>query len=227
MTEKLSSQNMQLANFAHITSHNLRAPVSNLNSLLQFYHTSEGQEIKDTVIDNFETVCKHLTSTLDNLVGLLKSQEEGAKKIEIIHFDEILDKTKDMLVAHIREWKAKIITDFSKAPKITFNRIFLESIILNLVENAIKYRSPDRTPIIKLETDILHNRIILTITDNGLGIDLKKHSKNLFGLNKTFHENSEAKGIGLFLTKNHIEAMGGTIHARSEVGKGTTFTVKF
>ncbi|EPR69575.1 PAS domain-containing sensor histidine kinase [Cyclobacterium qasimii] len=124
LTEKLSSQNMQLANFAHITSHNLRAPVSNLNSLLQFYHTSEGQEIKDTVIDNFETVCKHLTNTLDNLVGLLKIQEEGSKKIEIINFDEVLSKTKEMLVGHIRESGAQIIADFTKAPKITFNRIF-------------------------------------------------------------------------------------------------------
>ncbi|WP_339923163.1 PAS domain S-box protein [uncultured Cyclobacterium sp.] len=227
LTEKLSSQNMQLANFAHITSHNLRAPVSNLNSLLQFYHTSEGQEIKDTVIDNFETVCKHLTNTLDNLVGLLEIQEEGSKKIEIIEFDEVLGKTKEMLVSYIRESGAQIIADFSKAPKITYNRIFLESIFLNLIGNAINYRSSESAPVIKLETDISYNRIHFTISDNGLGIDLKKHGKDLFGLHKTFHENSEAKGIGLFLTKNHIEAMGGAIYARSEVGRGTTFTIKF
>ena len=70
-------------------------------------------------------------------------------------------------------------------------------------------------------------RILLSVKDNGLGIDLKKHGRNLFGLHKTFHENKEAKGIGLFLTKKHVEAMGGIITAKSEVGLGTTFTIKF
>lgn len=227
LTEKLTSQNLQLANFAHITSHNLRAPANNLNSLLQFYHTSEGQEIKNTIIENFETVSKHLISTLDNLVDLLKIQNEGSKKIEILTFDEVLGKTKEMLVGHIMESDAQIIADFSLAPKITFNRIFLESIFLNLVGNAIKYRSPDRKPIIQLQSKKESGRILLSIKDNGLGIDLKKHGRNLFGLHKTFHENKEAKGMGLFLTKKHVEAMGGVISAKSEVGKGTTFTIKF
>ncbi|GAB3007488.1 hypothetical protein GCM10027284_27000 [Cyclobacterium sediminis] len=227
LTEKLTSQNLQLANFAHITSHNLRAPANNLNSLLQFYHTSEGQEIKSTIIENFETVSKHLISTLDNLVDLLKIQHEGSKKIEILTFDEILGKTKEMLVGHIMESKAQIIADFSQAPKITFNRIFLESIFLNLVGNAIKYRSPDREPIIQLKSHKDSGRIVLSVKDNGLGIDLKKHGRNLFGLHKTFHENKEAKGMGLFLTKKHVEAMGGVISAKSEVGKGTTFIIKF
>jgi PAS domain S-box-containing protein len=227
LTDKLTSQNLQLANFAHITSHNLRAPANNLNSLLQFYHTSEGQEIKNTIIENFETVSKHLISTLDNLVDLLKIQNEGSKKIEILTFDEVLDKTKEMLVGHIMESDAQIIADFSQAPKITFNRIFLESIFLNLVGNAIKYRSPDRKPIVQLQSKKEYNRILLSIKDNGLGIDLKKHGRNLFGLHKTFHENKEAKGMGLFLTKKHVEAMGGVISAKSEVGKGTTFTIKF
>ncbi|EPR69577.1 PAS domain S-box protein [Cyclobacterium qasimii] len=227
MTEKLSSQNTQLANFAHIASHNLRAPVSNLNALLQFYHSSDGQEMKEEIIGNIETVSKHLSTTLNALVDTLKIQDEGSKNMEIIRFDEVLERTKEILVANIMESKVQINADFSKAPKITYNRIFLESIILNLVGNAIKYRSPDRVPIINIETDISYNRILFTIADNGLGIDLVKHGRNLFGLHKTFHKHAEAKGIGLFLTKNHIDAMGGIITVKSEVGKGTTFTVKF
>lgn len=101
LTEKLTSQNTQLANFAHIASHNLCAPVSNLNSLLQFYHTSEGQEIKNEIIGNFETVGKHLTNTLDTLVDTLKIQDEGSKNLEIMRFDDILEKTKEILVTHI------------------------------------------------------------------------------------------------------------------------------
>ncbi|AKP50553.1 PAS domain S-box protein [Cyclobacterium amurskyense] len=227
LTEKLTSQNMQLANFAHITSHNLRAPVSNLNALLQFYHSSEDQEMKEEIIGNFEVVSNHLTQTLDTLVDLLKIQDEGSKELEILYFDEIFEKTKEMLVGHIMESDAQVTADFSKAPKITYNRVFLESIFLNLIGNAIKYRSPDRPPVIKLETDLKYNRIVFTISDNGLGIDLKSHSKELFGLHKTFHKHAESKGIGLFLTKKHIEAMGGIITARSEVGKGTTFTIEF
>jgi len=67
----------------------------------------------------------------------------------------------------------------------------------------------------------------LSIEDNGIGIDLKKYDENLFGMYKTFHQNEDAKGLGLFIAKNQIEALGGKIEVKSEVDKGTTFTIFF
>jgi len=99
--------------------------------------------------------------------------------------------------------------------------------MLNLISNAIKYKSPERTPEIVIKSDYIDGETILTVQDNGLGIDLTRHAKNLFGLRKTFHRHAEAKGLGLFITKTQIEAMGGEIRAESAVDVGTTFTIIF
>ncbi|MBU0697062.1 MAG: PAS domain S-box protein [Bacteroidetes bacterium] len=227
LTKKLTKQNNQLASFAHITSHNLRSPVSNLNSLLYFYNNSESMEDKAELFEKFEIVIKHLTSTLNTLVDTLKIKEETNHEIEKLVFDDLLNKTKEILSGQIIETQAHITSDFSKAQKINYSRTYLESIFLNLISNAIKYQSPERALKIHLETIHQNGKTELIITDNGLGIDMDKHGSKLFGLNKTFHRHAEAKGIGLYLTKTQIESMGGNISAKSKVNEGTSFIVTF
>ncbi|MBD3749357.1 MAG: PAS domain S-box protein [Sphingobacteriales bacterium] len=227
LTDKLTIQNKQLASFAHITSHNLRSPVGNLNALLSFYKMEESAEEKELLMDKFEIVINHLTSTLNTLVDTLKIKESTDTEIEKLSFVQIYDKTIEILVGQIMQSEAVINCDFSKAPDILYNKTYLESIFINLLTNAIKYRDDKRKPEIFVETAYVNNRVVLKVIDNGLGIDLEKHGDKLFGLNKTFHRNSDAKGVGLYLTKIQIEAMGGKIYAQSQVNKGTTFVVEF
>ncbi len=227
LSNQLQKQNVKLLNFAHITSHNLRAPVSNLNSLIYFYNESKDEQDKTLLFTKIETVTQHLTSTLNELIDSLKIQEDLGKERELLSFEETLTKTKEILIAQLMSSKAIITSNFSKVNTINYPRIYLESIILNLLTNAIKYCSPNRVPEIHFKTKTYNNQIILTVSDNGLGIDLKKHGHKLFGLNKTFHRHAEAKGVGLFITKTQVEAMGGEISAESEVGKGTTFKIIF
>ena len=104
---------------------------------------------------------------------------------------------------------------------------YLDSILMNFITNAVKYRDPSRVPVITLSTEKTNNYTVLNISDNGLGIDLKRYGEKLFGMYKTFHANDEARGIGLYITKNQVEAMGGFITTSSEVGKGTTFKIHF
>ncbi|MAZ28028.1 MAG: hypothetical protein CL868_13250 [Cytophagaceae bacterium] len=226
LTQKLTAQNGQLASFAHITSHNLRSPVSNLNSLLYLYNVTETEEDKEELFEKFEIVIHHLTDTLDTLVETLKAKELN-KITEKIQFAQVFTKTKEMLAAQIMHCKAEIEGDFTQVKSISYNKAYLESIFLNLITNAIKYRSPDRNLIIKVSTSNEGGRTKMSVKDNGLGIDLKKHSHKLFGLNKTFHRHPEAKGLGLFMTKNQIESMGGNITAESEIDKGSNFIVTF
>jgi PAS domain S-box-containing protein len=227
LSNELEKQNTKLLNFAHITSHNLRAPVSNLNSLIYFYNESKDVYDKALLFTKLETVTNHLTSTLNELIESLKIQEDKSKEREIISLQDILNKTKEILVAQLISSKAIVTSNFSEIDTIYYPRTYLESIILNLFTNAIKYASPDRVPEIHFETKKDNNQVILTVRDDGLGIDLKKHGNKLFGLNKTFHRHPDAKGVGLFIIKTQIEAMGGEITAKSEVGKGTTFKIIF
>ncbi|MFN0048576.1 MAG: ATP-binding protein [Cytophagales bacterium] len=128
----------------------------------------------------------------------------------------------------IKQTEADIQSDFSKCESVEYPKIYLESIVLNLLTNAIKYKSKNRKPKINFTTNIDKDGIIfLVCEDNGLGIDMQKHEHKLFGLKKTFHEHPDAKGVGLFITKNQIETMGGTIFAESEIDKGTKFTIQF
>ncbi|WP_111309511.1 PAS domain S-box protein [Confluentibacter sediminis] len=228
LTKTLIVQNNQLADFAHITSHNLRAPVSNLNSLLNFYKASEDNEEKNILFEKFEFVINHLTLTLNTLVEAIKTKNDDKENLENIPFDDVLNKTKGVLSGEILKTQAVIESDFSKAKNINFKKVYLESIFLNLVENAIKYKHPDRNPKIAIKSLInKEGKIELRITDNGLGINMDRHGDKLFGLNKTFHRHPEAKGVGLFMTKTQIQAMGGTITALSELNKGTTFIIIF
>jgi signal transduction histidine kinase len=103
----------------------------------------------------------------------------------------------------------------------------LESIFQNIISNAIKYKAKNRTPEIFISTVQLKNTIEMRVSDNGLGIDMQQHGDKLFGLHKTFHDHKEARGVGLFLVKTQIEALGGSIHAESQVDKGTTFIIRF
>ncbi|GEQ85557.1 hypothetical protein ULMS_10650 [Patiriisocius marinistellae] len=227
LTQRLTGQNKQLAEFAHISSHNLRSPVSNLNALLHLYHTSNNDGDKKEVFEKFEIVIEHLTSTLNTLIEALKTKKQDEKKLEKLNFEDVLNKTKEIISEKIINAKAIITSDFSEISQIDYHKTYLESIFLNLLTNAIKYRSSERLPEIHIKTESLEGKIILTFRDNGLGIDLKKHGLKLFGLNKTFHRHPEAKGVGLYLTKIQVNSMGDKIFAKSKVGKGSIFTVIF
>ena len=228
IAQKLSYQNKQLADFTHITSHNLRAPVANLNSLMEIYKLTENETERLDIFSKFDNVIDRLTLTLNTLIEALKTKIcDKEEELEQIDLNEILDNTIQTLSGVILKSGAVINGDFKEFSNIIYNRIYLESIFLNLIGNSIKYKAEDRTPEIMITAKIKDGRNIIIFKDNGLGIDLKKHGHKLFGLNKVFHRHPDAKGVGLFLTKTQIESMGGTITAASEVNVGTTFTIKF
>lgn len=228
VAQKLSYQNKQLADFTHITSHNLRAPVANLNSLMEIYKLTEDKTERLDIFSKFDTVIDRLTLTLNTLIEALKTKiSDTEEELENIDLNEILDNTTQTLSGVILKSGAVIKGDFSQFSDILYNRIYMESIFLNLIGNSIKYKAEDRTPEILITAKVKDGRNIIIFKDNGLGIDLKRHGHKLFGLNKVFHRHPDAKGVGLFLTKTQIESMGGTITASSEVNVGTAFIINF
>ncbi len=227
LSEQTNLQNRQLLEFAHITSHNLRAPASNLKSLIKFYQEENDPNEKALLIAHIETVSSHLNNTLEDLMATLKVKEDTKTDLEYVDFDYTIQKIKEILFIQIRESETEIQTDFRHCHGMISNRIYLESIFLNLISNAIKYSSTNRKPIIKIKAKKKAGRIKLSFQDNGLGIDMTKYGEKIFGLNNTFHQHKDAKGVGLYLTKTQIEAMGGEIFVESEVDQGSIFTLSF
>jgi PAS domain S-box-containing protein len=224
---ELEEQNRQLDEFAHIISHNLRAPVANIKALLNFISESSQLSEYQLICEKIRNVTHNISETMNELMEMIKIRKtHDIERVEI-RFKDVLDKVVQSLEGELIESGATVTYNFNNAPKIYYSKPYLESILQNLISNAIKYRSPDRIPEIYVSTDIIISGIELRVQDNGLGIDLDQHGSKLFGLHKTFHENSEARGVGLFLTKTQIETLGGNIWAESKVNEGTTFVIHF
>lgn len=228
LATRLTNQNRQLANFAQITSHNLRAPVSNLMALLGLYQSSGEEDERELLMDKFSSVIHHLSETLHDLMEALKIQDQANRKLEKMSFQSVMNKTLDLLSGQILEYNISVEYNFDEAPEIMYDSSYLDSIFLNLISNAIKYRSDEREAYVKIKTSRDNEgRIELQVEDNGLGINLKRHGKKIFGLHKTFHRNKDAKGVGLYLTKTQVEALGGEISVESEIEEGSLFRIKF
>jgi PAS domain-containing protein len=223
----IAAQNKRLFNFAHIVSHNLRSHSSNLTLVSELIDSFDSPEEKLELLDNVKEIAESLNDTIEHLNDIVTIQTSTTKIKSKIHFKDVLNLVLSSIKQIIIAENAIIEADFSKVETIEYIPAYMESIMLNLISNAIKYKHPDRTPIIKVKTYTADARTVLEFEDNGLGIDLEKFGHNLFGMYKTFHYNSDAVGIGLFITKNQVEALNGEIKVDSAVNKGTTFRIYF
>lgn len=223
--ELVNNQKNKLLNFAHIVSHNLRTHTGNFSSLLDM--NSNGILNNIETIEHLKTVSNELTKTLENLIDLVEVQSNDDKIISKLNISDYLNNTLALLADEMQSANVKIINQIPKEVVINFIPAYLESIILNLTTNALKYSRPEINLVLQYSVEFSDDFIILKITDNGLGIDLKKHKNELFGMYKTFHKNENSTGIGLYITKNQIESLKGKIEVESQVGVGTTFKVYF
>ncbi len=225
MVNKLTKQKDHLEGFNHIISHNLRSPVKNLNLLISHLEGLNQDEECQVFIDHIKKVSDSINEQLDDLVDVVRLIRDKDIEIEEVKLREVITKTKSILNGQIHQLDPEIKIDLSEWSTIKWNKMYMESVILNLLSNALKYSSPERRPEIHLKTFVEDDKKGFYMEDNGLGIDLKKYGDKVFKLNRTFHKNINGKGMGLFMTKKQIESMGGSITLESEENIGTKFTV--
>jgi PAS domain S-box-containing protein len=221
----VSDQNKRLLNFSYIVSHNLRSHTSNIELISELLDSSKTKEEQDEMIDLLKKVSKSLDETMRNLNEVVNIRANINLKTERLNLNKHIKNTISLFENDIATTSATIYNEVENDIYINFNIAYLESILYNFVSNAIRYRHPDRKPVITLRFD--KDKNALSIADNGIGINLERNKENLFGMYKTFSNNPDAKGIGLFLSKNQIDALGGSVEVESELEKGTTFTIFF
>ena len=222
-----SQQNKKLINFAHIVSHNLRSHTANFSMLLDFLVNEQDEDEKNNIIRMLTEASDNLLETLENLNEVVAISTNLNLEKKPINLNNKIATVEQNLAAFLKNNNATIINEISDTVHVKVIPAYMESILMNFITNAVKYKDPERDPEIRLSSKSNGNYTILSIADNGLGIDLKKYGDKLFGMYKTFHNNSDARGIGLYITKNQIEAMNGKIITCSEIGKGTTFNIYF
>lgn len=223
-----SDQNKRLQNFANIVSHNIRSHSANLTSLVSFMEITTDPDEKEKMFQMLKSSTSQLEETIMNLNEIITVNQNLNKPIEQRNLLEEVEKTLQVLNLEILEGGVTIKTNIEPELTIQIIPAYLDSILLNLIGNAVKYRKRSGKAVIKITAKALkRGEVRVRIADNGLGIDMAAYGDKVFGMYKTFHDNEDARGFGLYITKNQIEAMKGRIEVDSQVGKGTTFTLYF
>ncbi|MGL2967053.1 ATP-binding protein [Flavobacterium sp. XGLA_31] len=220
----ITEQNQRLLNFSNIISHNLKSYADGLASLIEVAQEADDTE-RERVMGLLSRLSDRFSATICDLNEIVAAQNQAGIKYITINLHDYIEKVKQILQVQIKNTEALIHNNVNKDVTLFVNPAYMESILLNFLSNSLKYQHPDRHPLIEFSSHEDGHNIVLTIKDNGLGIDLTKHGHELFGMYKTFHKNKDAQGIGLFITKYQIESMGGDVEVESEVNQGTTFRV--
>ena len=194
--------------------------------LANLIQMGETEEDKQTALDKLISSTHDMDQVVKDLNAILNIKRHTGNFSEV-DLNESLTRTKRILEKEIEDTGTRIINNFSEADRVYAIAPYVESILYNLISNAIKYRDPERSPHIAIKTTHENEFVCLAVMDNGLGIDLKKYRQNIFSLYKRFHLHVEGKGLGLYLVKTQIEALGGRVDVRSEPNEGTTFQIYF
>jgi len=229
LNEELKLKNDSLDSFVYRVSHDLKAPVVNIQSLLTMIKLKmAGNKMPELTKPFFflDKSVNKLEQTIFDLLEVSRIEKSLETTQNWIRLEEVLTKVKSENSESIDAKKVTIKSDF-KVANLYYSLPNLESIFSNIITNGIKYSSDKRPPEIHLSTEQKDGFVCLQIKDNGIGMDLEKHGKKLFGMFNRFHNHVEGSGVGLYIVKKIIETSGGKIEVESQVEKGTTFKMFF
>ncbi|WP_121666659.1 PAS domain-containing sensor histidine kinase [Mesonia aquimarina] len=225
---KLAKSNADLKKFTYMISHDLRSPVSNVISLFSLLDLSK---IEDSETRKYVALLNdanlEMNNTLNKYVDAVSNDKKINESVEKIYLEDVFSNVKNSINELVNLSNAKFEVDFSELTHLTSNEFFLQSILLNLISNSLKYSSNNRRLIISIKSRKINNIPQLIFSDNGIGFDMKKIGDKIFSLHQKFTSNHESRGIGLYLVKNLIETLGGSVQVESRVNVGTTFTLNF
>ena len=219
-------QNSRLKNFANIVSHNLRNHSANFTNLLALYLEEVPEQSGNEIVQMLLLASEQLESTIFDLEKIVTSNKVTHEDLVSLNLNNAVEKAISSVHPLLCEAETTILNDIPGDLEVMALPAYLDSIILNLTTNAIKYREVGRKSYLKFSAFPDSEKVMIKVEDNGVGIDMKKFGNKVFGMYKTFHGNEDARGIGLFISKNQVEAMGGRISVSSAVGEGTVFNVE-
>ncbi|MBV7270354.1 sensor histidine kinase [Winogradskyella luteola] len=227
----ITNQNKRLHNFTHIVSHNLKTHIGNLKNILELYDEAESDNERKELLNHLNTVSGSLTKTIVNLDDIIsiKSKSETTQLNEPIDLFECTDNIIESLKLEGSKKSVKLFNALKPKDTLFTNRAYLESIIYNLISNGIKYADNKKSSQVIISSIDTSEAIKIIVADNGIGIDTDKYKNQLFEMYQTFHgtDRKDSSGIGLYLTRTQVEALGGTIEVESRLNEGSTFTLTF
>ncbi|WP_181885193.1 PAS domain S-box protein [Pontibacter diazotrophicus] len=227
----LKRTNVDLDNFVYTASHDLKSPIANLQGLVkalqeELHDLGTQTEPVEPLLLMIDKAIVRFKNTIDELTEISKIQKQVETGQEMVNLEDLIEEFRVVNAELICSSKATITTQVAAAPAICFSNKNLRSVLYNLLSNSIKYRHPNREPVINVSTDTFgNNGIVITIEDNGLGIE-ERHLSQIFGMFKRVHQHVEGSGVGLYIVKRIVENAGGEITVESKVEEGTRFEIR-
>jgi signal transduction histidine kinase len=226
VNEELLIRNNELRQFSHTLSHNLKSPVATFQGLLNLVDKRDLNESNRELLQYLnESVCK-MQQVFSDMNQMLEIRNKLYKSIETVDLQALLDDLHNHFYTELRNNKIDFSYDFNGLKTIRTNHQQINSILYNLISNAIKFRSEKRRP--EIDIEIIPNGAYhsFVVKDNGVGIDLEKYSKKLFFPYQQFHNQASGKGLGLYLVRLQAESLGGSVKLCSEPDRYTKVEVK-
>ena len=225
---RLLRTNNDLDNFVYTASHDLKQPITNMAGIFEELTRTAYFRDPDAIklITYFEQALARILGTIDDLSAIVQVQRQQQEMpIEDVALAPLVAEVLASLHDQVAQAGATFELDFATAPVVPFVRPNLQSVFFNLISNSLKYAAPGRPPRIRLSStpDAVSGRPILTVQDNGLGIDLERFGPQLFQLFRRFHAHVDGTGMGLFLVNRIVQNHGGRLEVSSTVDEGTTF----
>ena len=225
LIDRLTIQNKNLEDFSYIISHKLRSPVASIMGLIDLLDENGLSAQNLELLEHLTSSTQNLDAVIQDLSKTMNIKKTSDEQWEEVDLGNVVKSVRQALSDRIENNKAMIGVDIADLENLYSIRSYLQNILFNLLSNALKFRDPERHPIIKIVSGQIGDQIELLVKDNGLGIDLETNKDRIFKLYERFHPEINGRGIGLHLVKTQVESLGGSIHVESEVGKGSTFKI--
>src|SRR5690606_27020890 len=231
LNDELNRVNADLDNFIYTASHDLKTPISNIEGLINvlsenLFKDSLENPFVAQLLQLIRTSIERFNSTLQDLTEITKLQRLQEVEMADVDLEELIEEIRSDLLPIINQSNARIEVEFNEFKKLQFSRKNLRSMLYNLISNSLKYESLDRETLIAIRSKIENEFFVISVQDNGLGIDLSKEG-SIFGMFTRHHNHVNGSGIGLYIVKKIMDNAGGKIEVESNVGEGSTFKLFF
>ncbi|MDF7815850.1 PAS domain-containing protein, partial [Hymenobacter sp. YC55] len=225
---QLLRTNADLDTFVYAASHDLKAPIANIEGLLdvlaEYLPPGEQQPLVPRLVAMMQGAIHRFQQTVGHLTDVARLQHAADSEAHEVDVPRLLEDVRLDVLPLLESTQAQLHTQVARCPRVRLPAKNMRSILFNLLSNALKYRAPDRPPVVQVRSFCTATHFTLTVQDNGLGLSEEQQGK-LFTMFRRLHTHVEGSGVGLYLIRRMIELAGGHIAVQSQLGVGSTFTV--
>ncbi len=226
---EMLQQNTQLEQYAFVTAHNLRGPVARILGLISIVNRDDVSDpVNLFALENVRQETQRLDDVIRDMNQILEIQKSTRNELEALNLRYWIARVLESFKQELQDIGATVQMEVQDDSTVFFVKAYLDSILYNLISNAIKYRNPENKLVLTLRAEPTNDSYTcVSVSDNGLGLDLSRYGHQVFSLYKRFHLHKDGKGLGLYLIKTQMEALGGKIEVESRVNEGSTFRLCF